>query len=150
MKKISKHIKITERQNERIERQMAGCGMTFVDWIRNAIEVKLSQVETVDAIGQAKQDLLRTQNDLRKELANLRLNLLADQKSFIEKAEQVADAMSERHIKIAQQHISGMTTVLNRGLESGALHIGSPSSSSSRSSHSSGGSQVSFPSGDKS
>lgn len=123
MKTINKHIKISERQLRRVEQQMAQNGMTFTDWVRNAIEVKLGRVETVGAIEEAKSDLLRTHEDLRKELANLRLNLMADQKTFVEAVRSINDAMSERHIEICKQHISGLNTLASRLIEGGGLQI---------------------------
>lgn len=93
MKTISKHIKIAERQVARIEQQMAISGMTFTDWVRNAIEIKLGHVETVDAIKEAKADLLRTQVEVQREVANLRLNILADQKTFIDQTRSLNEQM---------------------------------------------------------
>lgn len=145
MKTINKHIKISERQLQRVEQQMAQNGMTFTDWVRNAIEVKLGRVETVAAIEEAKNDLLRTQEDLRREMANLRLNLMADQKTFVEAARDINNAMSERHIEICQQHIIGLNTLASRLIEGGGLQMngvqGNRQQTSTRSS--SGG--VSFP-----
>lgn len=123
MKTINKHIKISERQLQRVEQQMAQNGMTFTDWVRNAIEVKLGRVETVAAIEEAKSDLLRTQDDLRKELANLRLNLMADQKTFVEAVRSINEAMSEKHIEICKQHISGLNTLASRLIGSGGLQL---------------------------
>ncbi|WP_141739011.1 MULTISPECIES: hypothetical protein [Stenotrophomonas] len=123
MKTINKHIKISERQLQRVEQQMAQNGMTFTDWVRNAIEVKLGRVETVAAIEEAKSDLLRTQEDLRKEVANLRLNLMADQKTFVEAVRSINEAMSEQHIEICKQHISGLNTLASRLIEGGGLQI---------------------------
>ncbi|WP_314100910.1 hypothetical protein [uncultured Stenotrophomonas sp.] len=121
MKTISKHIKIAERQVARIEQQMAISGMTFTDWVRNAIEIKLGHVETVNAIKEAKADLLRTQVEVQREVANLRLNILADQKTFIDQTRSLNEQMSERHIDICKKHISGLTTVFQRGIEGGTF-----------------------------
>ncbi|HEL4163123.1 hypothetical protein N5D45_06670 [Stenotrophomonas sp. GD03819] len=127
MKNLRKHIVLSERQVGRIEQQMAQTGMTFTDWMRNAAEIKLGRVETVDAIEEAKNDLLRTQEEMRREIAGLRLSLISDMKNFFELIKESVEQHGDRHIDIAKKHIMGITTALARSVEGGSDFTSHPS-----------------------